>query len=176
MSLPIIAIVEVLGALGGLALTRWALFCDRSRGLPRCLKCWYLMVGHAGMRCPECGHVITATDELYCTWRRWCWAVSGLLIALGSPASVMATRYSDELLLAILPRWAAVGDQHLGLFTIGLYADRRDNRPMQARITRDGEPQFTVSAWDVSIGARAMGGTQTVGVTHRRRGVAARWQ
>ena len=57
------ALVGVAGTLGGLTLATWAFFSDRSRQIPRCPRCWYLMIGATGLRCPECGHVVAEAGE-----------------------------------------------------------------------------------------------------------------
>ncbi|MFH1748846.1 MAG: hypothetical protein ABIG44_17570 [Planctomycetota bacterium] len=164
MLAPLNAIGAVLGILGGLALAGWALFSDRSHGIPRCPKCWYLMIGATGLRCPECGHVVAETGEFYHTRRRWRWACLGVASALAAPAYTWGVPHWDELLLAILPRWHSLGRLPFEPFTVEVYNDRRSARPMQVRIQRNGEREFTLTAWDLDVGADTEDDSRAAGV------------
>ena len=56
----------------GLLLVCFGLWGDRSRGRPRCPKCWYDMRGTVPrLECPECGHAPGSEQRLYRTRRRW---------------------------------------------------------------------------------------------------------
>ncbi|MFH1748847.1 MAG: hypothetical protein ABIG44_17575 [Planctomycetota bacterium] len=156
MPFSISSMVVLTVASGGLALAGWALFGDRSRATPRCPQCWYLMIGATGMRCPECGHTVAETGDFYRTQRRWRWAALGTLIALGTPGYTVGVRCWDDLLLAILPRWEVVVRQRLGSYTLEISDDRRVHRPMRARIIRDGEIEFALTAWGIRIGAEVL--------------------
>ncbi len=82
------SLAVLLGA-GGLVVMAIALFRDRSRGRPRCPKCWYDMSGVAGLKCPECGHEARHARKLLKTRRRWRRAVLGaLMIALAVVGAV----------------------------------------------------------------------------------------
>ncbi|NNF41545.1 MAG: hypothetical protein HKN62_00580 [Phycisphaerales bacterium] len=69
-------------ALLGLLIAARALFRDRSRGRPRCPRCWYERTGSPEGPCPECGHVVKRERKLYKTRRRWRYAVLGILLLL----------------------------------------------------------------------------------------------
>ncbi|MEX2212569.1 MAG: hypothetical protein WD768_00480 [Phycisphaeraceae bacterium] len=70
---------------------------DRSRGQPRCPRCWYNLSGavqtdgifspHA---CPECGRIVKSQRQLHRTRRRWWVAILGV-------AMLIATWYSFEV-------------------------------------------------------------------------------
>jgi hypothetical protein len=47
------------------------LLADRSRGRPRCPKCWYSMEAATSLVCPECGHDARERGRLFKTRRRW---------------------------------------------------------------------------------------------------------
>jgi len=63
------------GMSDGSALTVWALFTGRSRGQLCCPRYRYLMIGSAGLRCPECGHAVQGAREFDYTRLRWRWAI-----------------------------------------------------------------------------------------------------
>lgn len=54
----------------GMFLGVWAYRGDRSKGRPRCPKCWYDMRGLSVPRCPECGWEISHERHLYRPRRR----------------------------------------------------------------------------------------------------------
>jgi hypothetical protein len=76
MELTVPIIWAVLGFLAILAvvLLYLGLFQDRSRGRPRCPRCWYHMTGAPSLVCPECGHDARNPKRLYRTRRRR-WAI-----------------------------------------------------------------------------------------------------
>ena len=52
--------------IAGLLLVCWGLWGDRSKGRPRCPKCWYDMRGSLpSLVCPECGHDAKQERRLY---------------------------------------------------------------------------------------------------------------
>ena len=57
-----------------------ALFADRSRGKPRCLRCAHPFAPDQGLVCTECGWTASTPRDLLRTRRHWGKAVVGLLI------------------------------------------------------------------------------------------------
>jgi len=51
-----------------------AVWGDRSRGRPRCPRCWYAMRDAPSRTCPECGHTCRRDRDLHRTRRRW-WVI-----------------------------------------------------------------------------------------------------
>src|SRR5262245_53661624 len=75
---------------GALVVVR-GLFADRSRGRRRCPRCWYVMEGVPGLKCPECGRSVKREKRLLKTRRRWRRACAGLvLVVLGMSAMVVS--------------------------------------------------------------------------------------
>ncbi len=75
----------VLGAAGvvSLILLYLGFLQDRSRGRPRCPKCWYNMTGAPSLVCPECGHDARQSRRLYRTRRRrWAIPCAVLLVVM----------------------------------------------------------------------------------------------
>ncbi len=68
----------------GLVLFVWALIWDRSRGRPRCPRCWYDLPGQWQPQtvCPECGYRSLAAGQLFKTRRRWRLALGALILIL----------------------------------------------------------------------------------------------
>ena len=73
----------VVVVLVGPLLICWGLWCDRSKGRPRCPKCWYDMRGSLPrLECPECGHKAQRRRGLYRN-RRGRWRINvGIVSAL----------------------------------------------------------------------------------------------
>ena len=72
----------------GLMLVCWGLWGDRSKGRPRCPKCWYDMRGTLPkLVCPECGYDARQQRRLYRNRRGWRRITLGLivLVGIGSP-------------------------------------------------------------------------------------------
>ena len=85
--------IHVLGLslafLGGLVLAYWGLWGNRSKGRPRCPKCWYDMRGSVPkVVCPECGYDARLEHHLYRNRRRWWVIVVGLILILPSAYSL----------------------------------------------------------------------------------------
>ena len=67
----------------GLLLVCWGLWGDRSKGRPRCPKCWYDMRGTVPrVECPECGHDARQERRLYRNRRRWWPVILGAMLVL----------------------------------------------------------------------------------------------
>src|SRR5512134_3701851 len=81
-TVPIIWAVLVLFAALTMLLLYLGLFQDRSRGRPRCPKCWYNMTGAPSLVCPECGHDARHERRLYRT-RRQRWALVCAVLTAG---------------------------------------------------------------------------------------------
>jgi hypothetical protein len=83
MGLTVLIIWTAIGVSAGLAvvLLYVGLFQDRSRGRPRCPKCWYNMTGAPSLVCPECGHNARSPKRFYRTRRRRWAIVAAVLVA-----------------------------------------------------------------------------------------------
>ncbi len=90
-------------ALGGSALTAWALFSDRSRGRKRCPKCWYDMSATAGLKCPECGREARGEQRLFRTRRRWRWVVVGVGLVVGAWPVLKAPEMMKHGWMVLIP-------------------------------------------------------------------------
>ena len=72
---------------------------DRSRGRPRCPKCWYDMRGSMPrLECPECGHDAKQERRLYRNRRGWRRIALGivLVLVLSYPATVASGWYREQ--------------------------------------------------------------------------------
>jgi hypothetical protein len=83
-------------ALAGLIFTLRALFADRSRGTPRCPRCWYDMSAATSLQCSECGRVATPTRRLHKTRRHWKRAILGILILVTGLAAASGQRFLEH--------------------------------------------------------------------------------
>ncbi len=83
-------------AVVGLVLTTFAFFRDRSRGRPRCPKCWYDMSGVTGLRCPECGRDARRPKRLLKTRRRWRRAALGCVLIVIAAAAFCGQRIYEK--------------------------------------------------------------------------------
>lgn len=148
-----------LAALVGGWLTWRGFLADRARGRPRCPRCWYNMHLAPSLRCPECGLVATSPRALLRTRRHWRRAGLGLLLLLGPAAALGLTRYRQQVLNLILPRWWPVEWQTIAGYTIRTYKDRSTgwDRPMEICISRGGTTYATIEDQVVELGAT--GGT-----------------
>lgn len=133
--------------LAGLACLYRALFADRSRGCPRCPRCWYNMTGASSSACPECGFEAGSTAEHHRTRRHWRLAIIGLLIATSLPAYTAHRRismYGWDYYLRLQPLYTffphrLIKTYQEGDFTIDVYRDRRGQySPELARIRHRG--------------------------------------
>ena len=86
----------------GLMLVCWGLFGDRSKGRPRCPKCWYDMRGSLPrLECPECGHQARYERRLYKNRRgRRPIAIGAVLVLLCCyPFAVVGGWYREQLII-----------------------------------------------------------------------------
>lgn len=143
----------VAGTIGmcGAGLAAWALLADRARGRPRCPKCWYLMIGATGLRCPECGHVAKSNRAMFRTRRRWRWALLGVGIAIAAPGYATFRLFGEELLLSILPKWKLFDEVLLGNYVVRRFEHRRHGRPTHVVITHNAEPVYARTAFSIRL-------------------------
>ena len=90
--------VAIIPALG-LLLVCWGLWGDRSKGRPRCPKCWYDLRGSLPrLECPECGH--DGKQELWLPRNRLSGgpAPYGLKAARSSSNETLATAVAMSLM------------------------------------------------------------------------------
>ena len=106
----------------GLLLVCWGLWGDRSKGRPRCPKCWYDMRGTIPrLECPECGYDAGQEPRLHKNRRRWRRVVVGiLLIVLFSyPLTIVSGWHREQAVIRMLtatprPRSARVETSPIG--------------------------------------------------------------
>ena len=69
----------------------WGLFGDRSKGRPRCPRCWYDMTGAKACVCSECGHDAIYERRLYKNRRCWLPILFGaaLMVVGGLPLTAI---------------------------------------------------------------------------------------
>src|SRR5688572_5966675 len=101
-------VIAALLAVGGLIVVLLALFRDRSRGRPRCPKCWYDMAGVTGLKCPECGREARSTKRLHKTRRRWRRATLGALMLLLAGVTAVGAPLLQHGVLAGTPTWGYI--------------------------------------------------------------------
>lgn len=89
----------------------WCLFADRSRGRPRCPRCWHDRTGAPGLRCAECGYEGRGPRDFLATRRRYGRALAAFALLVGATIAfrVQVTREGiapfapNGVLLALLP-------------------------------------------------------------------------
>lgn len=152
-------------AFGGWLVWR-ALFGDRARGGPRCPKCWYSMHLAPSLRCPECGTVARDERALLRTRRHWWRALLGLVVIVGPVAAVAFTRYRQDVLNLILPRWWPLSAQTVAGCSVRLFMDRSTGwgRPMQVRISLGGVTYATIEDQVIELGATDGRGSTPIGI------------
>ena len=115
--------VAIIPALG-LLLVCWGLWGDRSKGRPRCPKCWYDLRGSLPRcECPECGHEARSEAALFRTRRRWRAVRVGLVLPMLSGVACLI--WYGQVPLAIVLTFLA----GLALVASGLLGDRSEGRP-----------------------------------------------
>ena len=83
----------------GVVLVCWGLWGARSKGRPRCPKCWYDMRGTVPkLVCPECGHDAGQQRGLYRSRRRWRRVVVGVALVLlfSYPLTIVGGWYREQ--------------------------------------------------------------------------------
>ena len=91
--------------IAGLTLAYWGLWGNRSKGRPRCPKCWYDMRGSLpSVVCPECGHDGRVERRLYKNRRRWWAIVVGIILMLpsGYSLNLMYGWYREQAAIATI--------------------------------------------------------------------------
>ena len=94
----------------GLLLVARGLWGDRSKGRPRCPKCWYDMRGTVPrLECPECGHAPGSERGLYRNRRgRWRIVLGTMLVLLSAyPLAVVAAWCRDQSSMSRLMPYGA---------------------------------------------------------------------
>ncbi|MCP3906214.1 MAG: hypothetical protein GY715_21525, partial [Planctomycetes bacterium] len=98
----------------GLMLLYAALLRDRSRGRPRCPKCWYDMAGRdMAAQCPECGRPISTRRSLFRTRRRWWLAVVALVMLAAAWPMLQWERIKRDGWLSVTPTTVLIARQAL---------------------------------------------------------------
>lgn len=122
-------------SLTGLWLLWRGVFRDPDRKLRRCSKCWYVMEGVPGLRCPECGR--QHKDERRLNRRRrhrWV-AATGLFVLFVAFATAWTPRVANRGWLGSVPTW--------GLILAAWVYDTEDAVVLEAATDR----VFGLSAW-----------------------------
>jgi len=76
-------LLVALVAAGGIGITWWAIFGDKSRGRRRCPRCWHDLSGTPGLTCGECGHAARDEGALLAARRRWSIAAATVAFMVG---------------------------------------------------------------------------------------------
>ena len=93
-----IYIIWVLGSIIGVLLIDWGLWGDRSKGRPRCPKCWYDMRGTVPrLVCPECGHDALQEEQLYLRRPRPELVRAGVFLLILPPLLLFLTWFLEAL-------------------------------------------------------------------------------
>ena len=90
-----VAVVPLVGVL----LVSGGLWGDRSKGRPRCPKCWYDMRGSLPrLTCPECGHAVGSERGLYRNRRRGLEDALGVMLVplLSYPLTIVGGWYREQ--------------------------------------------------------------------------------
>ena len=95
--------VTVLLVLGGMVVLHVAAFADRSKGRPRCPRCWYDMTGSRGFVCPECGHDAAGQSNLHRTRRHGARAMLGALLVVSGLTLGAVPTVQEQGWTALIP-------------------------------------------------------------------------
>lgn len=95
--------VTVLLVLAGIGVLHRAAFADRSRGRPRCPRCWYDMTGSRGFVCPECGHDARRQSNLLRTRRHGGRVMLGFLLVVSGLSLGAVPTVQEQGWSALLP-------------------------------------------------------------------------
>lgn len=138
----------------GMSMVIWSLRGDRSRGRRRCPKCWYVMQGLPGMRCPECGREAKREHELLRPRRRWRFAALGMAVLLAAPSYFAYRQFHERGWYWLLPRYKTASDTTVAGWRVRLQKARDPDDIIGDRllISRRGCPTFTLDGWRIQIG------------------------
>ncbi len=95
--------VTVLLVLAGMGMLHRAAFADRSRGRPRCPRCWYDMTGSRGFVCPECGHDARRQRNLHRTRRHGGRVMLGALLVVSGLSLGAVPTVQEQGWSALIP-------------------------------------------------------------------------
>lgn len=101
-----IAIAAPLLVAGAVFIVRFVVG-DRSRGRPRCPRCWYDM-GGGQEKCPECGRVVRSERDLRRARRPKRWAVVGVGFLVLGGASLVTRQAVVHGAVSLVPDWVLV--------------------------------------------------------------------
>lgn len=151
LTLTLLALFVV--ALPALLLFLWGWNWDRSRGQPRCPRCWYSLHGLPELRCPECGCRPRSAGAAFRTRRnRWLIGIAPALAA-GLSAFVLSDR-GQACLLECLPRWEVTQEFAIGDYCVQTLHDRQGLLPSEFVISFRGERVHVDGDWNIGcVGA-----------------------
>lgn len=111
------------------------------------------MTGAAGLRCPECGHVVWNQTQFFATRRKTTLVVFGIILAAVSAGWLSWSRFGAPLVRWWLTPWELVRTVDRPPWRIDIYRDREAGRPLQLRLFNGGKPYYTVEGWSIGVGA-----------------------
>lgn len=163
----------VIGGIAVLVMLRYvvrALFSDRARGRPRCLRCGHPFVESQGLTCTECGWTARRPSDLLRTRRHWGKAATAIAILIVAAVAVRLVAVGGNPLVLLPSRVlvAVLPIDRAGISGIGpvadilrgrLLGDALDDRTTAALLARvvvgDGGARPTSLAWQSRYGRLA---------------------
>lgn len=95
--------IAALLIVAGMIAVHFSAFADRSKGRPRCPKCWYDMTGSRGFVCPECGHDAANQKNLHRTRRYRMKALLGALLVFSGCSLAALPTVQEQGWTALIP-------------------------------------------------------------------------